>query len=357
MYFSKYLKLKDLELYEQLSGQRNLFERIQDRFFPDQVRKDGKWVPKTNSGSAPTVMPNATVVDPAKPSNVPPPIPSGVASSPSGVASPPSGVSSVYLDKFKELFRAVMDKEFEPNKDNKKNEGYPQMWKDLESSLLEKFKDNFLKYNGKEFTAYGKWNKSKLFGEKGRIENHLKLKKIVDRGVKGNDSQPVDTGYNTDAYDQMVKKGLIKPGEFDLPMESRRYAELNSLTFESWFKRRISGSGECLKKEMASFTIPDSFVITIPAGDSVEKAIAIDMLFEKNPKTIDKDNGMVMNQGSRFIAKLPNKDLYFVYNGLRGLSDELITKEEAYKLSDKFNILDDIWWKKANIYDEKGNTI
>lgn len=107
---------------------------------------------------------------------------------------------------------------------------------------------------------------------------------------------------------------------------------------------------EWLKKEMASFMIPDNLHLTVPIGDNLEKVIGVDMFFEKEPKTIDKFNNTVMNQGSKFIAKVPHGNKYFVYNGLDGISDRLISKEEAKELEQgEYNLLDNNWWKKAMV--------
>ena len=113
----------------------------------------------------------------------------------------------------------------------------------------------------------------------------------------------------------------------------------------------ITDFKEWLKKEMASFMIPNSLQITVPIGDNIEKVIGVDMLFEKDPKTIDKFSFRknVMNQGSKFIAKVPYGSKYFVYNGFNGISDHLISKEKAKELEQEYNILDDNWWKKAMV--------
>lgn len=107
---------------------------------------------------------------------------------------------------------------------------------------------------------------------------------------------------------------------------------------------------EWLKKEMASFMVPDSLHLTVPIGDNLEKVIGVDMFFEKDPKTIDKFSNTVMNQGSKFIAKVPHGNKYFVYNGIDGISDHLISKDEAEELEQgEYNLLDDNWWKKAMV--------
>lgn len=103
-----------------------------------------------------------------------------------------------------------------------------------------------------------------------------------------------------------------------------------------------------LQKEMASFMLPDTFQIMVPSHDDMEQAIAVDMLFEKQPQNIDKVSDTVMNQGSKFVAKVPFGNKYFVYNGLAGVSDKLISKQEAEILALKdHNMLPEDWYKKA----------
>ena len=105
-----------------------------------------------------------------------------------------------------------------------------------------------------------------------------------------------------------------------------------------------------LQKEMASFMLPDTVRIMVPTKDHDEKMIAVDMYFEKQPQDIDKVSGTVMNQGSKFVAKVPYGNKYFVYNGLDGALERLVNKEEAEELiRGEHNLLPDTWWKKAMI--------
>jgi hypothetical protein len=91
--------------------------------------------------------------------------------------------------------------------------------------------------------------------------------------------------------------------------------------------------------EMASFTLPHSINI------DGEKVQAIDMQFELSPKTLDK-NGKVMNQGSKFIAKMPNSSDYLVYNG-EGYSI-FADRDNLYNLLEKgYELIPKDWWKKA----------
>lgn len=91
--------------------------------------------------------------------------------------------------------------------------------------------------------------------------------------------------------------------------------------------------------EMASFTLPKSIEIN---NQEVE---AIDMQFEKFPKTLDK-NGRVMNQGSKFIAEIPNSNYYVAYDG-KGKS--FITKNYKQYLDDGYEIINKNWYKKAHL--------
>ena len=107
---------------------------------------------------------------------------------------------------------------------------------------------------------------------------------------------------------------------------------------------------EWLKKEMASFMFPDTVSIMVPTHDDMEQAIAVDMFFERPPQNIDKISGTVMNQGSKFVAKVPFGNKYFVYNGLDGALNHLVSKQEAEELAKgEHNILPEDWWKKAMI--------
>jgi len=103
-----------------------------------------------------------------------------------------------------------------------------------------------------------------------------------------------------------------------------------------------------LKNEMASFMLPETVKIMVPIHDDINQVIAVDMLFEKPPKDIDKVSDTVMNQGSKFVAKVPFGNKYFAYNGLDGVLNHLISKEEAEELSrGEYNFLPNDWWKKA----------
>lgn len=75
--------------------------------------------------------------------------------------------------------------------------------------------------------------------------------------------------------------------------------------------------------EMASFTLP------VPLKIKNKKVNAIDMQFELEPITLNK-TGRVMNQGSKFLAKIPGSDNFIGYDG-DGYSF-LIPKEKALKL-------------------------
>ena len=55
-----------------------------------------------------------------------------------------------------------------------------------------------------------------------------------------------------------------------------------------------------------------------------------------------------MNQGSKFVAKIPNSNNYISYNG-HGESS-LISYIEAQELINKgYEVLPDDWWEKANL--------
>jgi len=92
--------------------------------------------------------------------------------------------------------------------------------------------------------------------------------------------------------------------------------------------------------EMASFTLPE--VINFDGN----KVGSVDMQFELPPKTIDK-NGRVMNQGSKFIAKMPNSNSYLAYDG-KGYS-YFINKKDAVDLliSHEYEKIPNNWWEKA----------
>jgi hypothetical protein len=92
-------------------------------------------------------------------------------------------------------------------------------------------------------------------------------------------------------------------------------------------------------KEMASFSLP------IDVKD--KKYSAIDMQFELEPKTLDKD-GHVMNQGSKFLAKIPDSNNYIVYDG-RGYARLASHSEVQLLLNMGYDIISDDWYKKANL--------
>lgn len=71
------------------------------------------------------------------------------------------------------------------------------------------------------------------------------------------------------------------------------------------------------------------------------------MHFEFYPKTKNKQ-GKVMNQGSKFIAKIPNSNDYLAYNG-QGRSFTINSEEKQKYLSHGYEIIDKNWHKKANL--------
>lgn len=97
--------------------------------------------------------------------------------------------------------------------------------------------------------------------------------------------------------------------------------------------------------EMASFSLPRKISIF---GKEFN---AIDMQFEKEPKTLDK-NGHVMNQGSKFFAKLPDSNNYIVYDG-KGYSQFSSPNKIDILLKLGFYEDPEDWYKKADfILDE-----
>ena len=93
--------------------------------------------------------------------------------------------------------------------------------------------------------------------------------------------------------------------------------------------------------EMASFTLPHPIEIN---GELVD---AIDMQFEIYPPT-KNTNGKTMNQGSKFIAKIPNKNKYIAYDG-KGIS-KFIKKDQIPKFSlQNYETVPKNWWLKARL--------
>jgi len=91
--------------------------------------------------------------------------------------------------------------------------------------------------------------------------------------------------------------------------------------------------------EMASFSLPRLIKI------KDQKVGLIDMQFELGPSTLDT-SGRVMNQGSKFIAKIPDKEKYIAYNG-KGYAS-LMSKEDAIELlNNGYQKIPDNWWEKA----------
>lgn len=91
--------------------------------------------------------------------------------------------------------------------------------------------------------------------------------------------------------------------------------------------------------EMASFSLPRRISIF---GNKYD---AIDMQFEKDPKTLDK-NGHVMNQGSKFFAKVPDSDSYIVYDG-EGYSQFSSPNKVEILLKLGYEEVPEDWYKKA----------
>lgn len=91
--------------------------------------------------------------------------------------------------------------------------------------------------------------------------------------------------------------------------------------------------------EMASFSLPNKIII----GD--KEYDAIDMKFEDEPKTLDR-YGHVMNQGSKFFAKLPNKNRYIVYDG-EGYSQFFSPNKIEILLKLGYEEVPDNWYEKA----------
>jgi hypothetical protein len=103
------------------------------------------------------------------------------------------------------------------------------------------------------------------------------------------------------------------------------------LKFKNWF-------------EMASSTLP------IPIEIKGEKYRAIDMQFELDPPTLNRE-GKVMNQGSKFIARMPFTKDYLSYDG-KGMAD-IISKKHALWLlkNNQYEKIPDNWWIKARFLD------
>ncbi len=108
--------------------------------------------------------------------------------------------------------------------------------------------------------------------------------------------------------------------------------------FSEWLKKENFNSWKNLF-EMASFSLPYSIEI------KGKEYSLVDMQFELEPKTLDVD-GKVMNQGSKFIAKIPDSANYLVYNG-EGYSD-IVSGPDAIRLYELgYQRIPDNWHKKA----------
>ena len=91
--------------------------------------------------------------------------------------------------------------------------------------------------------------------------------------------------------------------------------------------------------EMASFSFPHDLRI----GDDLVSSV--DMQFEKSPSTVNAD-GKVMNQGSKFIAKLPGHDDYIAYDGA-GVCEFVAPDDASNYIHRGFLLLGNNWWRKA----------
>ena len=160
-------------------------------------------------------------------------------------------VDNNFLKSFKILFKAVKDTEFTDEMlgiVNKKNHSFPTMWANLQKKLFEDFKNLWVKYHGREFSANNYWNKAKLFGENGKIQEYLKLKNLVKKGSKHRSHPdykpkaipvPAD-GYDDSEYQDNLRRGIIEfPGQYDLPN-----VEHHKLTFKNWFDQRLTLEGD-----------------------------------------------------------------------------------------------------------------
>lgn len=91
--------------------------------------------------------------------------------------------------------------------------------------------------------------------------------------------------------------------------------------------------------EMASFSLPSRIKI-----NGKEHSL-VDMQFELEPKTLDR-NGRVMNQGSKFFAKIPESDRYLVYDG-KGYSTTYSPSKIELLSKMGYEAVPDDWYKKA----------
>lgn len=108
--------------------------------------------------------------------------------------------------------------------------------------------------------------------------------------------------------------------------------------FTNWLKKEHFDSWKDLF-EMASFSLPHSINI------KGKEYSLVDMQFELEPKTLDL-NGNVMNQGSKFFAKIPDSSEYLVYNG-EGYSD-IVNVQDAMRLQELgYQRIPDNWYRKA----------
>lgn len=92
-------------------------------------------------------------------------------------------------------------------------------------------------------------------------------------------------------------------------------------------------------QEMASFSLPRKINV---GGNEYS---GIDMQFEIEPKTLDR-NGNVMNQGSKFFAKLPDSNNYLVYDG-HGYSQFSSPSKEDILIKMGYEKVPDGWHNKA----------
>ncbi len=93
--------------------------------------------------------------------------------------------------------------------------------------------------------------------------------------------------------------------------------------------------------EMASFTLPHPIKVN---GEHID---AIDMQFEIYPPTKNKE-GKTMNQGSRFIARLPGKNKYIAYDG-KGTSQFINKSDLPEFMMNSYEIIPNNWWYKARM--------
>ena len=117
------------------------------------------------------------------------------------------------------------------------------------------------------------------------------------------------------------------------------------MKFKKWFS------------EMAHVIVPSNVNLQEPCAAGQCRIGMMDMKFEEPPQVRDS-NGRVLNQGSKFVFKQPDSELFGVVDQGQMLP-QLVNKQAAidFVQNQGYVWVPDNWWKRAQAFDLDGNII